>query len=224
MGTHDRVRILVLGDSGVGKTSLVHLISKGKPLNDLSHTIGASVDVSLHEYREGTSAQNSYWIELYDVGGFHSHRNARPVYYSNMHGIMLVHDLSNRKSQENLERWLREFMDRESGSSKLRDSNWDDYNSEIDKPSTVDVNIPLLVVGTKQDVAGDGGLPVHQRRSFIAEEYLTEEIQLNCHDEKALTAGSSNSNKMARFFDKVIEKTFFRRENSQSRDFNRKRM
>ena len=58
----DRVRILVLGDSGVGKTSLVHLISRGKPLSHITYTIGASIEVKLHEYREGTPSQRPYWI------------------------------------------------------------------------------------------------------------------------------------------------------------------
>ncbi len=62
MASLDRVRILVLGDSGVGKTSLVHLISQGQPLEQLSYTIGAQVEVRLHEYREGTPAQKTYWI------------------------------------------------------------------------------------------------------------------------------------------------------------------
>ena len=62
MATFDRVRILVLGDSGVGKTSLVHLMSQGQPLRQISYTIGATVEVKLHEYREGTPAQKTFWI------------------------------------------------------------------------------------------------------------------------------------------------------------------
>ncbi len=57
---------------------------------------------------------------------------------------------------------------------------------------------------------------MHQKRSFIAEEYLTEEIHLNCQDEKALLPGSSALNKLSRFFDKVIEKQFYRRDKSIS--------
>ena len=60
--TTDRARILVLGDSGVGKTSLVHLIAHGKPLSQIAYTVGAAVEVKLHEYREGTAAQKPYWI------------------------------------------------------------------------------------------------------------------------------------------------------------------
>ena len=62
MSDFDRVRILVLGDSGVGKTSLVHLIAKGAPLTSITYTIGASIEVKLHEYKEGTPSQKTFWI------------------------------------------------------------------------------------------------------------------------------------------------------------------
>ncbi|TRY63651.1 hypothetical protein TCAL_11411 [Tigriopus californicus] len=211
--TLDRVRILVLGDSGVGKSSLVHLMAYGQPLQQISYTIGAAIEVKLHEYKEGTPTQRTFWIEFCDVGGTHAHRNVRHVFYANTHGIILVHDLSNKKSQGNLTNWLREFMDRESGNAKLRESTWEDQSGSSDHLDTIDVNIPLLVVGTKQDVASEThALPLHQKRSFIAEEYLTEEIQLNCQDERSVMAGSSASNKLCRFFDKVIDKQFYRRD------------
>ena len=68
-----------------------------------------------------------------------------------------------------------------------------------------------------QDLADDRkALPVHQRRSNVAEEYGTEEIHLKSTDEKSLMPGSSASNKLSRFFDKVIEKQFYRRDKSGS--------
>jgi len=216
----DRVRILVLGDSGVGKSSLVHLISCSKPLTQISYTVGAAIEVKLHEYREGTPAQKTFWIELCDVGGSHSHRNSRHVFYSNYHGIILVHDLANRKSQQNLEIWLKEVTESDSGNGKNRDlSIWDEPSTDDPgKRDLNDVNIPLLVIGTKQDLAADrSSLPVRQqRKSWIAEEFGTEEIHLNCTDDKSLIPGSSSSNKLARFFDKVIERQFYRSRDNKS--------
>ncbi|GAU19704.1 hypothetical protein TSUD_78290 [Trifolium subterraneum] len=43
-----QVRVLVVGDSGVGKTSLVHLIVKGSPVARPSQTIGCTVDVKIN--------------------------------------------------------------------------------------------------------------------------------------------------------------------------------
>eukprot|EP00093_Oithona_nana_P007134 07134.XXX_145424_144023_1 [CDS] Oithona nana genome sequencing. len=214
----DRVRILVLGDSGVGKTSLVHLISRGKPLSHITYTIGASIEVKLHEYREGTPSQRPYWIELCDLGGSHGHRNSRHVFYNNYHGLILVHDLTNRKSEQNLERWLREIV-QFSSSTNGKHKDWDDVLTHEDDASN-DLNVPLLVIGTKQDLESNrGSLPVHQKRSHVAEDYGTEEIHLNCTDTKSTVPGSSASNKLSRFFDKVIEKHFYRRDKSGSGTF-----
>lgn len=45
--TIERVKILVVGDSGVGKTSLIHLITHHEILKKSSWTIGCSVDVKV---------------------------------------------------------------------------------------------------------------------------------------------------------------------------------
>jgi len=84
----DKVRIVVVGDSGVGKSSLIQtLCHPGQPVITPSWTIGGSVDVKLHEYREGTSAQKTYFVELWDIGGSSGHRNTRSVFYTPAHGI-----------------------------------------------------------------------------------------------------------------------------------------
>ena len=71
-------------------------------------------------------------------------------------------------------RWLREYLDRESGNGKARESFWDDPSSsgsgstgDLRSSGPVDVNVPLLVAGTKHDVAvaGSASLPTHQGRT-----------------------------------------------------------
>ncbi|KFM78104.1 Rab-like protein 3, partial [Stegodyphus mimosarum] len=77
MASIEKVKILVVGDSGVGKSSLVHLICHSEAITNPSWTIGCSVEVKLHEYKEGTPFQKTYFVELWDVGGSSSHRNSR---------------------------------------------------------------------------------------------------------------------------------------------------
>lgn len=69
--------------------------------------------MKLHEYKEGTPSQNTFFIELWDVGGSISHKNTRGVFYTPTHGIILVHDLTNKKSHENLQRWLIEILNKD---------------------------------------------------------------------------------------------------------------
>lgn len=99
--------------AGVGKTSLVHLIANNEALTSPGWTIGGAVEVKLHEYKEGTPSQSQYFIELWDIGGSLSHKNTRGVFYNPVHGVILVYDLTNRKSHENLQRWILEILNKE---------------------------------------------------------------------------------------------------------------
>jgi GTPase SAR1 family protein len=49
--TAEKVRILVLGDSGVGKTSLVELVCSGAELRKPRSTVGCAIHMKIHESR-----------------------------------------------------------------------------------------------------------------------------------------------------------------------------
>ena len=147
--------------------------------------------MKLHQYLEGTPNEKEFFVELWDIGGSHSQRNTRHVFMHTVHGIILVHDLNNRKSCLNLDKWLSEVTKADSGA-------WDGGSSEVGE-----VNTPLLVVGTKTDEANGSRLPLHARRSDLAEEFATEEIHLNCTDKTSIAPGTSAATKLTRFFDKV---------------------
>jgi GTPase SAR1 family protein len=51
MKNADKVRILVLGDSGVGKTSLIELVCSGEELRKPRSTVGCAVHMKIHESR-----------------------------------------------------------------------------------------------------------------------------------------------------------------------------
>ncbi|XP_071818897.1 rab-like protein 3 isoform X1 [Apostichopus japonicus] len=195
----EKVRILVVGDSGVGKSAFVHLVAHGRAMHNASWTIGASVEVKVHEYKEGTPSQKSYFVELWDIGGSINHANSRQLYYNPVHGIILVHDLTNRKSHTNLRKWLGEVLNR------------DGYNDR--KPSTCDYDAeqfagnhtPLLVIGTKMDQL-DSHRQTSLQMSQIAEECLADEINLDCRTDAHLAPGTTNAVKLSRYFDKVIRR------------------
>eukprot|EP00164_Ancoracysta_twista_P001138 GFYU01001491.1.p1 GENE.GFYU01001491.1~~GFYU01001491.1.p1 ORF type:complete len:284 (+),score=38.68 GFYU01001491.1:187-1038(+) len=100
-----RVRLLVVGDSAVGKTSLVHYLCTEEPMPASSWTIGCDLDVKMHSFKD-----RNYFIEFYDVGGYAGYEITRDIFYNNVHGIILVHDLTNSKSYANLHKWIREVM------------------------------------------------------------------------------------------------------------------
>lgn len=197
---------MVLGDSGVGKTSFVHLAAHNEPIKSPSWTIGCSVEVKLHEFKEGTRDQKTFFVEFWDVGGSKNHRNSRHVFYNPCHGAILVHDLTNRKSEENLHKWLKELLNRDCiNEASNTPTSVTVLAEEMDAETLLGTNnlMPILVVGTKLDQVDD-------KRSNISNnsfrfKYNAEEILLDCRQSRYLAAGTSNSVKLSRFYDKVIE-------------------
>ncbi|XP_073951882.1 rab-like protein 3 [Choristoneura fumiferana] len=189
----------------VGKTSLTYLIAHNKPLLSPGWTVGCSVEVKLHQYKEGTEAQNTFFVEFWDVGGSNGHRNTRNVFYQPTHGIILVHDLTNRKSQVNLQKWLSEILNSDNPALQHVDVDPEQFLGST--------QIPILVIGTKFDLAEEKQRKNQYRRlaSSIAEQCGADEIFVNCHQARSLGPGTSNSVKLTRFFDKVIERRHYPR-------------
>lgn len=121
-------KILVLGDSGVGKSSLIYLICHSATLSSAQWTIGCSIDVKLHD---------NYFLEFWDIGGSRNHKIARSFLYQGYHGVMLVFDATNNKSRLNLNEWLMEV------SQKSNDKDLETY---------VNINVPIITIATKEDL------------------------------------------------------------------------
>jgi len=101
----------MLGDSGVGKTSLVaRLTNPDRPLNhDISATMGIEFDTQMLDTPDGTKVKAQIW----DTAG--QERFARvllPTYFRKAKGVILVYDITNAKSFESLsERWMAQLHD-----------------------------------------------------------------------------------------------------------------
>ena len=203
MAAVDRIRVLVVGDAGVGKTSFVHLMCHNKPIVNPVWTIGCCAEVKLHDYKAGTPAEKQYLVELWDIGGWSEYQKARSIFYNPVHGIILVHDLTNRKSQQNLRKWLSEIVNIDS-----KDVQHNDYDYDVEQ--FAGSSIPMLFIGTKTDLAHTMRGKKRHGSNSLAEECGAEEIHVDCTMKKSLTPGTSSTLKLSRFLDKVIDKYYNR--------------
>lgn len=184
------VRILILGDPGVGKSTLASLLS-GTPNSCEKWTVGCNVTVCLHHH-QSRSSSSSYsssssskpvFVELFDVGSC-KHKQSRALFYRHVDGAILVHDTTNGKSHQNLWKWIIELQTSDSfkkvatssSSSSLSSSsssfNTNFSSSSSDHPSS---SIPMLIVGTKIDLAVTD-YAIRNLKSSIAEEYGADSL------------------------------------------------
>lgn len=217
MSAHmDRLKLIVVGDCGVGKTSFVHGVTCQTPLNNPSSTIGCNVEVLAYTYDGNGSRSREVFLEFWDVGGSSGHRNSRSFFYNNIDGLIVVHDLSNRKSFLNLAKWVREVLN--SGKQELTgitvgsgtDRRYLDNSYDEDDIRGPIGSVPVLVVGTKEDQ--NSGTMDQANRSArhigLTEESDVTFFSINCLQEGQLSTSSNKWNHLHLYFSKVIENRF----------------
>ncbi|KAG6768355.1 hypothetical protein POTOM_027267 [Populus tomentosa] len=178
-----QVRVLVVGDSGVGKTSLVHLIVKGSSSARPPQTIGCTVGVKHISYGNSSSSSSNikgdserdFFVELWDVSGHDRYKDCRSLFYSQINGVIFVHDLSQRRTKTSLQKWASEIA--ATGT----------FSAPLSSGGPGGLPVPYIVIGNKSDVAakegtrGSSGNLVDAARQWVEKQGLlpsSEEIPL----------------------------------------------
>lgn len=95
-------KVLLLGDAGVGKTSLMWRFSDDVFNHTYISTIG--IDFKLRTIDvEGKKVR----LQIWDTAGQERFHAISVSYYRTAAGIMLVYDITRRRSFENIAKWLR---------------------------------------------------------------------------------------------------------------------
>lgn len=98
------MKILIIGDSGTGKSSLLLRFVNDTFDPDLASTIGVDFKVKTMVI-EGKKIKLSIW----DTAGQERFRTLTPAYYRGAQGVILVYDVSMPESFEGLDVWLNEL-------------------------------------------------------------------------------------------------------------------
>jgi len=97
------LKVLVLGEAGVGKSAVMLRFTEERFVRDLLPTVGLDFRVKVLEML-GYSVKLSIW----DTAGQERFRNITSSYYRGAHGVVFVYDITNRRTFERLGEWLRE--------------------------------------------------------------------------------------------------------------------
>ncbi|XP_006139813.1 ras-related protein Rab-18 isoform X3 [Tupaia chinensis] len=98
------LKILIIGESGVGKSSLLLRFTDDTFDPELAATIGVDFKVKTISV-DGNKAKLAIW----DTAGQERFRTLTPSYYRGAQGVILVYDVTRRDTFVKLDNWLTEL-------------------------------------------------------------------------------------------------------------------
>ena len=100
------LKILIIGESGVGKSSLLLRFTDDQFDPDQEATIGVDFKVKVID-----NNGNKVKLAIWDTAGQERFRTLTPSYYRGAQGAILVYDISSRESFQKVEDWLNEVFE-----------------------------------------------------------------------------------------------------------------
>jgi len=137
----ETIKILMLGESGVGKSSILTRFVDDKFSTNFLTTLGV-------EYKHKTIMINDKKVmtQVWDTAGQEKFRTITPVYYRKVDGVVMVYDITDRNSFESINYWMKNLKD------------------------NADSNIKVILVGNKFDLA-DKRAVTKEEGDNLAESY-----------------------------------------------------
>ena len=149
---HDYLfKLLLIGDTGTGKSCLLHQFIEHRHKRGSSHTVGVEFGSKIV-----TVGGKRVKLQIWDTAGQERFRTITSSYYRGAHGIIVVYDTTDSETFEHVKTWLHE-IDRYASENvnKLLVGNKSDLTSkrqvetESAKEFAESVNIPFLETSAK---------------------------------------------------------------------------
>ncbi|XP_078123253.1 ras-related protein Rab-25-like isoform X2 [Sander vitreus] len=130
-------KVVLIGESGVGKSNLLSRFTKNEFNHDSRTTIGV-------EFSTRTVQLDNYAIkaQIWDTAGLERYRAITSAYYRGAVGALLVYDISKHLTYESVDRWLKELFDH------------------------ADPHIVVMLVGNKRDLDTLRTVPTEEAKDF----------------------------------------------------------
>ena len=104
-----KFKVVIVGDSGVGKTNLVKRFVTDSFNKDSKATVG--VEFMCKNYSINGKI---FKIEMWDTAGQERYKSITAAYYKGAKGAMIVYDVTNKQSFDNVDKWHHEIKEKAS--------------------------------------------------------------------------------------------------------------
>ncbi|CAN4108465.1 unnamed protein product [Withania somnifera] len=132
-------KVVVIGDSAVGKTQVLSRFAKNEFCFDSKSTIGV-------EFQTRTVSIQSKVIkaQIWDTAGQERYRAVTSAYYRGTLGAMLVYDITKRQTFDHVARWVEELR------------------------AHADSSIVIMLIGNKADLVDSRAVPTEDATSALS--------------------------------------------------------
>jgi len=137
-------KVVVIGDSGVGKSNLLSRFTRDEFNIESKSTIGVEFAT-----RSVSVAGKTIKAQIWDTAGQERYRAITSAYYRGAVGALVVYDITKDVSFENVEKWL----------------------TELKENATADIT--MLLVGNKTDLAAQRAVSTEQGKAYATERGIT---------------------------------------------------
>ena len=100
-------KILLLGDSEVGKSCFLMRYSENVFIENYITTIGLDYKLKTVKLDTGKTIK----VQLWDTAGQDKYRTIAKNYYKGSHGILLLYDITKQSSFDNIREWVRDIKE-----------------------------------------------------------------------------------------------------------------
>jgi len=151
-----QLKLVILGNSGVGKTSLMNRYHSNKFTGQYKATIGADFLSKELMIPSMNNMPQKCTLQIWDTAGQERFQSLGTSFYRGADACLLVYDVTDTKSYEALTRWKDEFLrqiGRTSGSTSGRNSI---YGQQPFSSGGGDGDFPFVLLGNKVDKDTNG--------------------------------------------------------------------
>lgn len=134
-------KTVVIGDTGVGKTSLIYRLLNDKFNDNEGFTIGVDFGLTCTHING-----HDIKVHIWDTAGQERFRAITNAYYRNVSGAIIVYDVNNITSFNNVNKWI-----------------------ELIKTSNPEYDIPIIIIGNKTDLHTQRKVSVEQGQQLASQ-------------------------------------------------------
>ena len=99
-------KVIIIGDSGVGKSCVLHRLTHNEFIEDHEVTVGVEFGSLLVQLNEKV-----YKLQIWDTAGQEAFKSVTKVFYRGAHCILLTYDITKKDSFEHLSGWMKEIRE-----------------------------------------------------------------------------------------------------------------